>query len=207
MTPGWVLHSRAYRETSKLVELLTPDGRVRCMARGKKVSGSLQTFLPLYFEFGSARELVPIKSAEPVGPGILLSGRELVLGLYLNELLVRLLPEGMPCEDLHGHYGRAVSRLSEGERALRFFENRLLDALGFGLDWPILDPSGHYLVHPESGPRRAVESPNTFKGDLLNTVAAEDWTGKPALAAAKRINRARLQVLLGTKPLKTRDLF
>ena len=207
MTPGWVLHRRPYRETSALVELLTPEGRVRCISRGKKNAAILQTFLPLYFEFGGVRELTPIKSVEPVGAGVMLQGTALVMGLYMNELLVRLLPEGMETPGLYADYGRALTRIPQGEPALRVFENRLLDALGFGLDWDALDPDGRYLVHPESGPRLAPSSSNAFQGRVLLAVAGEAYESSEALAAAKRINRARLQVLLGSKPLKSRELF
>lgn len=34
--PAFVLHSRAYRESSALVDLFTPDGRLRAVLRGAR---------------------------------------------------------------------------------------------------------------------------------------------------------------------------
>ncbi len=51
--PAYVLHSRAYRETSALVDFLTPQGRLRAVlrrARGK--AGTLaRPFVALEVEF------------------------------------------------------------------------------------------------------------------------------------------------------------
>ncbi len=96
LQPGFVLHARAYRDTSQIVEVLTPDyGRVGLVARGirtarSKLKGVLQVFRPLLFSWSKSGELGTLTGAEPAGPAIGLQGDCLLCGLYLNELIVRL---------------------------------------------------------------------------------------------------------------------
>ena len=92
--PAYVLHSRAYRETSALVDFLTPQGRLRAVlrsARGK--AGTLaRPFVALDVEFRGKGELKNVGRLESVGNSAWLNGEALFSGLYLNELLIRLLP-------------------------------------------------------------------------------------------------------------------
>ncbi|MFP5429240.1 MAG: DNA repair protein RecO, partial [Gammaproteobacteria bacterium] len=144
--PAFVLHSRAYKETSALVDLLTPQGRVRAVlrrARGK--GGSLvRCFVPLEVELRGRGELKNVGRLDSVGIAAWLHGDALFSGLYLNELLMRLLPAEAPHPALFEHYALTLQALGEGrplEPLLRAFEWRLLDELGyaFALDHDIND--------------------------------------------------------------------
>ena len=94
--PAFVLHSRAYRESSALVDLLTPQGRLRAVLRGARgKAGSLaRAFVPLEIELRGRGELKTIGRLESAGIPLLLTGEALFSGLYLNELLIRLLLAG-----------------------------------------------------------------------------------------------------------------
>ena len=98
--PAYVLHSRAYKETSALVDFLTPQGRVRAVlrrARGK--GGSLvRPFVPLEVELRGRGELKNVGRMDSIGIAAWLHGDALFSGLYLNELLMRLLPAEAPQE-------------------------------------------------------------------------------------------------------------
>src|SRR3990167_1618223 len=96
--PAYVLHSRAYRESSALVDFLTPQGRLRAVMRGARgKAGSLaRPFVPLEVEFRGRGELKNVSRLEAAGIPNLLHGEALFSGLYLNELLIRLLPEPDP---------------------------------------------------------------------------------------------------------------
>ena len=65
LQPGFILHSRAYRDTSSILEVFTPEhGRVSVVARGNRrksrggASGALlQLFQPLLLSFSGQGEL------------------------------------------------------------------------------------------------------------------------------------------------------
>lgn len=217
--PAYVLHSRAYRESSALVDFLTPKGRLRAVLRGARgKAGSLaRPFIPLDAEFRGRGELKNVGRLEPAGIPNLLTGEALFSGLYLNELLIRLLPAEDPHPAVFDHYAMTVLALAEGrplEPLLRSFEWRLLDELGYGfalnLDsegQPIV-ASGLYRLHTDSGlvPIGQLQ-PGAFHGVELLAMAEADWAVPGALAAAKRLMRQALAPHLGGRPLVSRELF
>ena len=100
--PGYVLHAYPYRETSLIVEAFTEaHGRVAMVARGAKrprseLRGVLQGFQPLLLSWFGQQELKTLLRAEWRGGLPLVSGRALLCGFYLNELLLRLLAHEDP---------------------------------------------------------------------------------------------------------------
>src|SRR5690606_13432265 len=94
---AWLLHSRPFRETSLLLEFLTLEhGRVTAIALGaRSIKGRLrlllQPFVLLRISVTGKHELRNLQASEASAPGLLLQGERLFAGLYLNELLVRLL--------------------------------------------------------------------------------------------------------------------
>src|SRR6188508_3846464 len=98
LVPGFVLHAYPYKETSLIIEAFTRRfGRVSLLARGARrprsaMRGVLLAFHPLRLGWSASSELGNLISAEWSGALQPLSGRGLMCGFYLNELLLRLLP-------------------------------------------------------------------------------------------------------------------
>lgn len=217
--PAYVLHNRAYRETSALVDFLTPQGRFRAvMRRARGKGGSLaRPFLPLEIELRGRGELKNVGRLDSVGVAAWLHGDALFSGLYLNELLIRLLPAEDPHPALFAHYAATLQALAEGralEPLLRSFEWRLLDELGyaFALDQDIngdaLVPDAWYRLQVDAGLERVyLLQPGLFSGSELAAMAEADWDAPGALSAAKRLMRQALAVHLGGRPLVSRELF
>ncbi|MDP2245361.1 DNA repair protein RecO [Pseudomonas sp.] len=217
--PAYVLHSRAYRESSALVDFLTPQGRLRAVMRGARgKAGTLaRPFVPLEVEFRGRGELKNVSRLEAAGIPNLLRGEALFSGLYLNELLIRLLPEQDPHPATFEHYALTVLALAQGralEPLLRAFEWRLLDELGYGfaLDvdrqgQPII-ATGLYRLQADAGLEAVGQlQPGVFHGNQLLAMAEADWSAPGALAAAKRLMRQALAPHLGGRPLVSRELF
>ena len=217
--PAYVLHSRAYRESSALVDFLTPQGRLRAVMRGARgKAGSLaRPFIPLEAEFRGRGELKNVSRLEAAGIPNLLMGEALFSGLYLNELLIRVLPAEDPHPAIFQHYALTVLALAEGraiEPLLRSFEWRLLDELGYGFALDLdsqgqaIAEQGLYRLHAETGlvPVGQLQ-PGIFQGGELLAMAAADWAVPGALAAAKRLMRQALAPHLGGRPLVSRELF
>jgi DNA repair protein RecO (recombination protein O) len=217
--PAYVLHTRPYRETSALVDFLTPAGRVRGVLRGARgKTGSLaRPFVPLTVEFRGKSELRSVGRVESAGNSPWLVGEALFSGLYLNELLVRLLPFETANPHLYEHYALTLEALAQArplEPLLRAFEWRLLVELGyaFALDQDsggnAIEGDGLYRLSTDDGLERVFSfAPGLFRGADLLAMAEADWAVEGALLAAKRLMRQALAVHLGGKPLMSRELF
>ena len=141
LQPAWVLHSRPYRDSSALLEILSAEyGRMgligrgtRRRSRGGSESALLQPFAPLLLSFSGRGELRTLTGVEAAGAALTLRGERLFSGMYINELLVRLLHRDDPHPRLFALYGQALEALSEHDPVdgiLRRFELVLLDELG-----------------------------------------------------------------------------
>jgi DNA repair protein RecO (recombination protein O) len=157
LQPAYVLHRRAFRDSSLLVELFTPQyGRIGVVARAarqssSRLSGILQPFRSLLISWSGNGELPTINAAEADGANCWLTGQVLMGGLYLNELLMRLVHRFDPHPGLYTVYHRTMqvfgdichgishekdiaAELSINlECALRLFEKHLLEEIGYGL--------------------------------------------------------------------------
>jgi DNA repair protein RecO (recombination protein O) len=217
--PAYVLHSRSYKESSSLVDLLTPQGRTRAVLRGARgKAGSLvRPFIPLELELRGRSELKTVARLEAAGTPNMLSGDALFSGLYLNELLIRLLP----AEDAHPllfeHYAATLPLLAASqplEPLLRAFEWLLLGELGYGfslaedLTGQPIEAQRLYRLIADAGLERVAElQPGVFQGADLLAMADTRWTTPGVLAAAKRLMRQALAPHLGGRPLVSRELF
>lgn len=213
---GYVLHSRPYRETSLLVDFLTLEqGRISAVAKGARrprarLRSALQPFQSLQLGWHGRNELKTLGAVETVEISPPLSGRALLCGLYVNELLQRLLHPGEPCPRLFLYYRYVLNELHSGddlEGALRTFERQLLTELGFDLDLARAEPgrcyrylSGHGLVAQASGAAG-------YAGEHLQAIAEDRYDAAPVRRTAKQLMREVLQELLGDKPLNSRLLF
>lgn len=218
---GWVLHARAWRESSQLVEMLTAgEGRVGVVTRGNRGSRrglALQPFTALRLQLDGRGELRRVRQAEAVGAPLMLAGHPLYAGLYLNELLMRLTWRDVPLPGVHALYGATVTALAGGaplERTLRLFERRLLDELGYGLDLvrtadgERVNDAGVYRLEPGVGLRLS-PSPGagTWTGSMLRALDSGCLDEASLLREAKRFMRAALASHLGDVPLNSRRLF
>ncbi|WP_214512407.1 DNA repair protein RecO [Pseudomonas brassicacearum] len=216
---AYVLHSRAYRESSALVDFLTPQGRLRAVLRGARgKAGTLaRPFVPLEVELRGRGELKNVGRMESNGVAAWLNGEALFSGLYLNELLIRLLPAEDPHPAVFDHYAATLLALAEGrplEPLLRSFEWRLLDDLGYGfalntdLHGEPIAADGLYRLQVDAGLEQVyLLQPGLFNGAELLAMAEADWSAPGALSAAKRLMRQALAVHLGGRPLVSRELF
>ena len=225
LQPAFILHRRAYRDTSLLIEFFTlNNGRISTIAKGAKRSksslrSSLQSFQPLLITCRGKRELQTLTQVELQSPFANIHGGYLAWAFYTNELLFRLLERQEPYPQLFNHYTQLLRNLAENtitEQSLRLFECDLLTELGYGLqlhhdtNHQALDANSYYLVIPQQAPQRtnaALVNKRIYRGSSLLALRARNLTQQPALADAKRLLRDALQHLLGDKPLKSRELL
>lgn len=220
LTPAYILHSRRYRDTSLLVDLFTArEGRISAIVRGGGKVGSsfVQAFSPLLISYRGRGELKTTTKIEVLG-GPKLSGNNLFVGMYINELLVRLLGKFDAMPDLFESYQGLLDTLSsEGQitRQLRTFEFLLIAELGYGLTFDV-EAGGNQAVEPHLFYRFVAnqgfylansDAPNTYCGSDLLALAEGRLDSPRVDSAAKQIIRSSFDHLLGGKILKSRALF
>lgn len=219
--PALVLHVRPYRETSAIVSLLTPGhGRVAVVARGVRGprGTALQPFNQLRVAWQGRGALATLVQADLEKP-VWLSGLALSAGLYLLELLDRLVTERERAPRLYAGSCWALDGLAEPGSdialTLRRFEQFLLAELGYGIefartaeDGAPLDPEAHYRFEPGAGFRRAAgDAGDAYAGRVLLAIAAGDYSSAPARRAARQVAGRALALLLGPRPLVSRGLL
>jgi len=222
---AYVLHSRAYRETSMLVDIICMEyGRVALVARGakrgkSKTSSLLQPFMPLNVSWYGTGELVTLTQCEPAGLMHGLQAKRAICGLYINELLFKLLNKWDPCTNLFNSYRQALEDLGcvdiPEQIILRKFEKAFLKSLGYGLQLTTEIDSGkpvqadnYYKFDPVLGPR-LVDSTHmaAVSGASLLALEADNYASPDALTDIKRLMRLVFSYHLGARSLVTRQLL
>ncbi len=213
--PAFILHSRAYRETSLLLECLTRDhGRVGLVARGvrrermRMPRALLQPLTPIQIGWSGRGELATLTQVDASGQGFDLKGDALLCALYLNELVLRLAPRQDAHPELFSDYLHAIARLAHGESqawTLRRFERDLLVHLGYGLlldleadgGAPIV-PDREYAYCQEHGPVpwHGARDGVRLRGAALLALAQDRMPERADLPALRRLLRAAIALHL-----------
>jgi DNA repair protein RecO (recombination protein O) len=224
--PAYILHTRPYRDTSMLVDFFTPEfGRITAVARGVRARKTpkrnlLNPFTRLLISFQGKTDLKLLTHFEAEGTHFTLVAKHLFSGFYLNELMVRLLPELDPHPDIYALYEQSLHALNaqqDLEPTLRHFEFQLLNELGYGIHFEAdaktgikLSAANHYCLDTALGFYLAQDDVPInfqFSGQHLLAIVARDFSQADVKQAAKRISRILLRPLLGNKPLMSRELF
>lgn len=221
--PGFVLHRRAWRDTSLILELFCIDqGRIAAVGRGvrsprSKLFGLTEPFRPLEASWTRRGELATLTSLEPAGPAWRLTGRALLCGLYANELLLRLLPREDPEPEVFRSYAQLVPQLALAERqapALRVFEQVLLEALGVLPDFSSCAESGEpvrpgtrYRVEAGSGVAVCPQGEPGIDGAVLLALAAREPVPLESLPLIRGLMRKLIEHQLDGRALATPALL
>lgn len=222
---AYVLHSRRFRETSLIVELLTGQhGRIALVARGamggkQRLSETLQPFRLLQIEWRGRSELATLIRSEPAARPITLVGQRLFSAFYLNELIMRFSERSDPGHDLFVIYAAALRALADDEgleMVLRRFEVALLHHCGYGLvlnevadsQTPI-EAEQRYHYEIDTGAVVVPITPRAIpvQGATLLALDGRLPFSAAALVDAKRLLRRVIQHYIGDRPLAARSLF
>ncbi|MDC0662633.1 DNA repair protein RecO [Marinobacter sp. SS21] len=224
--PAYVLHRRPYRDSSLLVDLFSLNGgRLTVVARGANspkspLKAQLQPFQPLLVDWQGRNELKTLLRAEVRSAPAIKGTLQLYSGLYLNELLQRILPSGDPYPELFAAYIDVLNALASSvdvEPLLRRFERTFAQVLGVGFEWDQANDAGvpvesqrRYGYDPEQGIVRGASETvrlRELSGQTLLRLAAGDYQSPDCRQMAKRVMRVLIDHLLQGRPLHSRALF
>lgn len=236
LIPAYVLHTRPYKDTSLLVDLFTESrGRIAVVARGAKraksqTCGLLLPFVPVLVSFSGKTELFNLNNVDANGSPHFLKKDKLLSGFYLNELLFKLLHSSDPHPELYQAYRCTLQKLDssvnkyEHELALRIFEKRLLQEIGFGLqlnrtsEGLLVDDESLYsfrygfgfskLTHQEmEALQEGSRTDNVFSGKSLLALHDDRLQSPEEFKESKKLLRMALEAVLNNRPIKSRELF
>ena len=235
LQPAYLLHRRPFQNTSLLVDFFCLDyGVVRAVAKGARREKSkhralLQLFQPLLVSFSGRGEVKTVTGVESGLSAIKLIGERLFSGMYVNELLARLLHHHVEHTALYQHYQESLIALAgeaDVQTVLRRFELRLLAELGYGINLNTdchshepIEGDASYRFTPDVGFELAAasadvtevattrDSSHLFAGEHLIALRQMDLGDALIAKSAKRLLRIALGTHLGDKPLNSRSLF
>ncbi len=219
----YVLHARIYRETSLIAEVYSRNsGRLSVIFKGvrsrkSRYSGMVQPFVPISLSLLGRSDLKTAANLEFPEKPFSISGKHIILGMYVNELLYRLLEKFDPLESVFDSYECLLKKLEESNNpisSLREFELNLLKELGYGINFhtdsvsgDVFFPGSHYNFVVNDGFRKTLEPDEmSFRGDEIYSMALgklEDVRPKKVLS----LTRQSLASLLDNTPLISRTIF
>ena len=221
LTSAFLIHRRAFKDSSLLLDFFTLEhGRIRLVGQGlRKSKTPIQAFQHLKISYSGKGDLKSLRSWEVDDTPRHLKGDNLILGVYVNELISRLLHEQDAHYELFDIYKNFITRLNTIEASyshwlLRLFENSLLQELGYGVDHSYdvasieIDLNALYEYQHQQGFARSVTG--KISGKLIHQLLIDDVNNMPEpqqLRVCRDLNRSRLKLLLGDKPLQSRSLF
>ena len=224
LSPCYVIHTRAYRETSLLVELFSLDyGFVSTVARGARRKTSplralLQPFRALLGSWSGRGDLKVLHTVEASGRPQVLRQEVLASSFYLNELLSRLLQHSEAYPALFAYYADTLSALADTPYTmvprLRVFEKKILTAIGYGLtlhrvahSGKAVQPEQYYGFDPEVG---ILEEPRPTASVWGATLLALEYETPWELLAhrnARNFMRVLIAYRVGCRPIVSRALL
>lgn len=222
---GWVVHRRPWRESSLLVEFFAREhGRIGLVAKGARAArstwrGLAEPFVPLVASWTRRGEMGTLTSLEPAGPRCELRGRALWCGLYVNELLLRLLERDDPHPQVFDACGVVLGGLAAADQPqsllLRRFELALLKGMGVAPDFradaaagEAIQPDGLYHLQPEAG-FAPVDRPGAgvFRGDAIRALDAGTTDDRETAREMRELMRVLIDHHLAGCELASRRLL
>jgi DNA repair protein RecO (recombination protein O) len=217
----FLLHQRSYGETSVIAEVFTlKNGKMSIIARGakkpkSKFFGYLAPFTKLKITYSGRSELKTLTNIDrDFSTSSNSFSKTSYSLLYINELLIRLLPKDAEQEDLFLLYEAFLNKVTSGsdlELTLRHFELDLLDMLGYGLDFENdidkheeIEPTRKYSFIPERGFRESNNS--DFSGEDIINIRTRQLS-KVSKKYLKHLTQTAIHFCLDGRDLASRDIF
>ena len=218
----FLLHQRSYGETSIIAEVFTRNlGKMSVIARGakkpkSKFFGYLVPFSRLKITFSGRSEL---KTLTNIDRDLSLTNtylsRKSYSLLYINELMIKLLPkdaEHKPLFDLYSKFIQDSVNEEKMDYLLRNFELDLLEMLGYGINFHAdinneeeIKLNKNYIFVAESG-FMASDNAKDFSGEDIIKIRERNFADI-STKKLKQLTQATIMFCLEGKDLNSRQIF
>lgn len=217
----FLLHQRSYGETSIIADVFTQkSGKISFIAKGakkpkSKFFGYLVPFQKLKITYSGRSELKTLTSIDRnLASNSNTFSKVSYSLLYINELLMKLLPKDAKHEELFVLYDEFLKKINKNnnlEISLRHFELDLLDMLGYGFDYDSeidsnepIEAELSYVFVSQRGFRKSNSS--SFKGKDILSIKKRKLEDVP-LKYVKEITTKAISICLEGKDLTSRKIF
>ena len=217
----FLLHQRSYGETSIIADVFTQkSGKISFIAKGakkpkSKFFGYLVPFQKLKITYSGRSELKTLTSIDrDLASNSNTFSKVSYSLLYINELLMKLLPKDAKHEELFVLYDEFLKKINKNnnlEISLRHFELDLLDMLGYGFDYESeidsnepIEAELSYVFVSERGFRKSNNS--SFMGKDILSIKKRKLEDVP-LKYLKEITTKAIGICLEGKDLASRKIF
>ena len=217
----FLLHQRPYGETSIIADVFTKkNGKISLIAKGakkprSKFFGYLVPFHKLSITYSGRSDLKTLTNIDRDLTNNSNTFSKLSYSLlYINELLIKLLPKDAKQEELFILYNKFLKDVNKNnnlEISLRSFELDLLDMLGYGFDYdyeidsnePIREEISYAFISGR-GFRKSKNS-NFMGKDIINVKNRN--LGDVPLMHLKDITKNAISTCLEGRDLVSRKIF
>lgn len=206
---GFLVHARPFKENEAICTFLTASlGRIQCRLKAP----TPELFRECQIKIRWQERLFQGQGFRYLHAPLIDQANASFYGLYVNELVYRLAPTPQEDAVLYGAYVSTLVQLNHQQsvqKNLRFFEMKLLEALGQGIDFqtdanqvPIQDNQSY---HFQANKGFIKDAQGRFPGDLVRAAGklAENYSG--ALAVARECLAAKIDALLAGRELVSRQ--
>ena len=219
--PCFVLHTRPFSDTSLIADIFSLNhGRMSVLAKGakkpkSKFFGYLMPFNKLKVTFsgrGNLKTLINIDKDFSTNTN--LNSTQIYSLMYINELILRLLPQEIPQEDLFKLYDKFINNFGNQKEVgfnLRQFELDLLELLGYGINFnndiennELIDPLATYEFVEERGFRKKTNA--DFQGKDIINMSQRDFSSIPP-QLSKNLTKMAINFCLDGKQINSREIF
>lgn len=214
--PCYILHRKKYSENKYIIDLFSKNhGRIRTISRaiGKAKTGLTQPFTAVYCSWQQKSSLATLVDIEHRDITLEITGQALLCAFYLNELILKAVPENEAYTKLFIQYEEVLIALSSTkniEVLLRLFEKNLLEQIGYGI--PLDNINAHqydwYEYHHEHGFIAQNEfKPYYFSAQTLVNLKQNKISSIESLRECKTLMRQALAAICSQQQLKSKALF
>ena len=218
----FLLHARSFGDTSIIADVFTESsGKISIMAKGaknprSKFFGHLLPFSALRIIVTGKSEMKTLTQIDSNFVSQSVKGpHDLYTYLYVNELMMRLLPKGLPNQELYDLYQKFVELARAdaiSDLDLRVFELNLLDVLGYGINFDTdsmenseFKEATLYSFIPEKGFHRTNDA-NGFSAQEIRAIKNRALEGIDKLKL-KQLLQVAIGACLDGRELSSRDFF
>jgi len=225
LVSAYVIHTRPFQDNKILLDLLTFEhGLVRAVWRVPKKGGRVMpaSFLSYQVLLKGRTDLKTLHVLESTQSAAILTGSKLYAGMYVHELLLKLLPMNLPISSFFDLYQWLIQNLqTEAPVAplLRRFEHALFEEVGNSINLSMtatgssLELNSLYRFDVRFGLRpylgdKPKQLPLLFiDGHLAMNYSEGLWHKTAVLKLAKELHRHWLDYLLEGKEIEARRLL
>ena len=217
---SFIIHARSYRETSMIYDVLTSNcGLISILAKGikkKKDRTCLQPTKELMLSFTDS-DFPILTSYEPVQDSVQMNRNMLILILYFNELIYRLIPRNEPYESvftLYKDYIKKMSLLDNFSQGLILgFETNFLKEIGYELSMADegegISTNVTYIYDYDKGFKinQNKNNKDTISGSSLNSLFNNDFESIKDIAIIRNIIRNIIKNISYGSSIKSYDFI